>query len=244
MAPKIVAMVPARSGSAGLPDKNIRLLNGVPLIGHSLRPALDCPQIAQTYFNSDSESYLEIGHSFGARTYQRPPHLGEAETTMQAVVADFISSVRESGENLDAVLVLYPTFPFRSVSNLSAIVERYLAEGDCDSLIGMVAPATHPYLCATLTDRGRVKTFLEYDVNKYYRRQDYPKCYKFSAWALIINADRINNLNAQLMSDNTAGYVVPPEINVIDIDGELDFAFAEYLLEKGIAESQVHGAKK
>lgn len=235
MTRKIFAMVPARAGSEGLPHKNIRPLQGVPLIGHSIKPALDCPQIEETFLNSDSNDYLEIGHSLGASIYKRPDHLGRADTTMQAVIADFIRAMRASGKELDAVLVLYPTYPFRSSQQLSAIVAHYCAQDDCDSLIGLKQPDTHPYLCAKLSAQNSVATFLDYDVDRYYRRQDYPGCYELTAWAMMVNADRIDDLNAQLLSEKTTGFIVPTDTKVVDIDTEMDFVFAEFLLERGYA---------
>ena len=111
MTRKIIAMVPARAGSEGLRDKNIRPLAGKPLIAHSIRPALDCAHVSETYINSDSEKYLEIGTEAGAKAYLRPGHLGQSQTTMQAVVAEFVQSMRAQGKEFDAVLVLYPTYP-------------------------------------------------------------------------------------------------------------------------------------
>ena len=96
MTSKFIAMVPARAGSQGLPDKNVRPLAGKPLMAHSIRPALECSMIGETFINSDSDSYLEIGKAAGAMTYRRPDHLGQSDTTMQAVVAEFIEARRRA----------------------------------------------------------------------------------------------------------------------------------------------------
>lgn len=230
---KIVAMVPARGGSAGLPNKNIRELGGVPLIGHSIRPALACPDVSATYINSDTSIYLEIGDKLGAVPYARPLVLGEATTTMQAVVADFVYALSKRGVPMDAVLVLYPTYPFRTAKQLSDLIAFYLAQDDCDSVVGLKQPDTHPYLCANRDEAGGVSTFVPYDINRYYRRQDYPECYELTAWALIASADKIDDLNAQMMSPRTRGYVVPEDARIVDVDTLADFQFAEFLLDRG-----------
>ncbi|WP_428651199.1 cytidylyltransferase domain-containing protein [Roseibium sp.] len=232
MSKRIIAMVPARAGSEGLRDKNIRPLAGVPLIAHSIRPALECTGISQTYINSDSSKYLEIGETAGARPYRRPDDLGQSQTTMQAVVSEFIHTLRGRGEEFEAVLVLYPTYPFRTPDLLGDIVDYYLKTPDCHSVIGLKQPETHPYLCALHQADGGIKTFLDYDVDKYYRRQDYPECYQFTAWAMVINADHVDGLNAQMMSPKSVGYVVPDTVRIVDIDTDIDFYFAEFLLEK------------
>lgn len=233
MAKNIVAMVPARVGSEGLKNKNIRPLRGLPLLAHSLKPALKCDHVSATYLNSDSPDYLNIGASFGAKTYRRPDHLGNADTTMQAVVSDFVTTLRGRGEAVDAVLVLYPTYPFRTPELLSDIVDHYLAHEECHSVIGLKKPETHPFLCVTRADDGSISNFIDYDIDKYYRRQDYPSCYQITAWALVVKADHVDSLNAQLLSNKTFGFVVPDSVRVVDIDTSLEFQFAEFLLEKG-----------
>lgn len=232
MTKRIVAMVPARAGSEGLRDKNIRKLAGKPLIAHSIQPALECEVVSKTYLNSDSEKYLEIGTNAGATAYRRPDELGCSETTMQAVVAEFIHNLHANGEQFDAVLVLYPTYPFRTAGLLRNIVDFYLENPGCHSVVGLKQPETHPYLCATQEPDGGVKTFLEYDVNTYYRRQDYPQCYQFTAWAMVVSVEHIDKLNAQMMSPDTVGYVVPDTVRIVDIDTDIDFYFAEFLLDK------------
>ncbi|WP_417675248.1 cytidylyltransferase domain-containing protein [Roseibium sp.] len=233
MKKNIVAMIPARSGSQGLPDKNIQVLNGIPLVAHSILPALDCPDIAATYLNSDSQQYLNIGASFGAQTYYRPDTLACHVSTMQAVIADFIEALRTMGEAVDAVLVLYPTYPFRTAKQLSEIIAFYNAAEDCGSVVGFKTPDTHPFLCANLSDTGEISSYVDYDPNRYYRRQDYPSCFEFTAWAMIVNADRINELNAYLIGPGSRGFRMPDDVKVVDIDTIHDFHYAEFLVEKG-----------
>ncbi|WP_420336693.1 cytidylyltransferase domain-containing protein [Roseibium sp.] len=232
MTRKFIAMVPARAGSQGLRDKNIRPLAGKPLMAHSIRPALECRMIDQTFINSDSDTYLEIGKAAGAMTYRRPDHLGQSDTTMQAVVAEFIETRRREGDEFDAVLVLYPTYPFRTPELLEDLLRYYLDNPDCHSVIGLKQPDTHPFLCAKRETDGSIKTFVEYDGNKYYRRQDYPECFELTSWAMVISADHVDMLNAHMMSPETVGYAVPDTVRIVDIDTEIDFYFAEFLMEK------------
>ena len=123
--------------------------------------------------------------------------------------------------------------PFRTADLLEEVIDYYYQHPGCQSVIGLKRPDTHPYLCATLHEDRSVDTFLEFDINKYYRRQDYPACYQFTAWAMVVSADHVNDLNAQMMSPKTAGYVVPDTVRIVDIDRDIDFYFAEFLLEKG-----------
>lgn len=238
MAEKIVAMVPARAGSQGLKDKNIKLLAGKPLIAHSIEPAVACEGLAKTYINSDSDTYLKVGQEFGATPFKRDAEFGSSSATMQQVVANFVDQLEARGEMYDAVLVLYPTYPFRTADHLTRIIEFYRESPGCSSVIGLKSPRLHPYLCATLGENGSVSSYLDFDVNKYYRRQDYPECYEFTAWAMVASTKHVHQLNAQMRNDDTRGYVIPDSTKVVDIDTMQDFEFAEFLHQGLKADSQ------
>lgn len=233
MTKNIVAMIPARSGSQGLPDKNIQLLNGIPLMAHSILPALDCPEVSSVYVNSDSQKYLDIAASFGAQTYFRPPALGDHDVTMQAVISDFIDALQTMGDPVDAILVLYPTYPFRTAKHLSDIITLFDSTRDCKSVAGYKEPDTHPYLCAHLTDDGEITSYVDFDPNKYFRRQDYPPCFEFTAWAIVLDVTHIHELNAYMLAPGSRGFRIPGDATVIDIDTVDDFRYAEFLVEKG-----------
>ena len=233
MKQKIVAMVPARSGSQGLPDKNIQLLNGLPLIAHSILPAIDCPDISATYINSDSQKYLDIGRSYGARPYMRPQELGDHEASMQPVIADFVSALQTMGESVDAVLVLFPTYPFRTAKHLIDLIKLYENSEGCKSVAGFKAPDTHPYLCANLAEDGIVSSYIDFDRNRYYRRQDYPDCVEFTGWAFVLDVRHIDELNAYLLAPESKGFRIPEDATVLDVDTIRDFRYAEFLVEKG-----------
>ncbi|EFO29543.1 putative N-acylneuraminate cytidylyltransferase [Roseibium sp. TrichSKD4] len=229
----IVAMIPARAGSEGLRNKNIKPLNGLPLLAHSVKPALSCDAICDVYLNSDSDEYLEIGKQHGAIPYKRPESLGLFDTTMQAVVSEFVRTLRENGKPIDAVMVLYPTYPFRTPDMLTDVIRFFCESEDCHSLIGLKQPDTHPFLCVEKTAGGHLKSVIDYDPDIYYRRQDYPEHYQMTAWAMVIGADHVDDLSAMMICDKTVGYVLPHSVRTVDIDTIAEFHYAEFLIEKG-----------
>lgn len=228
----IVALVPARAGSLGLQDKNIKMLHGKPLIAHSIEPALACGKIAKTYLSSDSQEYLAMGQDFGAVAFERPVELGQSSTSMLDVVKNFIATQHAKGEDYDAIVVLYPTYPFRTAAHLDATIEFFLGQEECSSIIGLKEPATHPYLCMNEATDGSLTQYTQYDMNEYYRRQDYPECFELSAWAMVISPRHIDDLNTQMIGPTTRGYKIPSQVNVVDIDTAHDFEFAEFLLSR------------
>lgn len=127
-APRVLAVIPARGGSKGLPRKNIRTLGGRPLVAHSIEAALACPAIDRVVVSTDSEEVAEAALRHGAEVpFLRPASLSGDE----ALVGDAVSHARRALEAQGyrpAVLVtLYPTHPFRPPGLLDALVALNLA---------------------------------------------------------------------------------------------------------------------
>lgn len=228
---KIVALVPARKNSIGLPGKNIKLLCGKPLISYSIEAASRCPEIDKVYINSDSENYLEIGAKYGADKFLRPHEYATSLATMKSVIEHFIKELERDNKHFDAVLVLYPVYPFRTSEDLTKIVEAFEAQGWNTPLVGLKETSTHPYLCYERKTDGQIKNVMDIDPNQYYRRQQYPEYYELTHWALMLPTKSIPNLNNQLICSDSFSYIVPKEKAVINIDNIIDFQFAEFLLQ-------------
>ncbi len=225
-------MVPARAGSQGLKNKNIRNLCGRPLIDYSISPALKSRLIDDVYINSDSTEYCEIGESLGAKSFYRKAASATSTATMKSVVSNFVSVLKEEGEEIGAVVVLYPTYPFRLSIHLDEIIESFLRVGGGRPLVGLKHPDTHPYLCLKETSPQKYSTVLDYDINKLYRRQDYPEYKQLSMWSLVTPASRIDDLNSQMFTNDTIFYDSPHDAITVDIDALKDFEFAEFLMTR------------
>ena len=89
---KIVAMIPARSGSKGLLNKNIRKLNNYPLLSYPIKLAKKSRYISHIYINSDDQKYLKIGNCYGAKKFKRKKNLSKDKTSMKEVILDFANS--------------------------------------------------------------------------------------------------------------------------------------------------------
>ena len=139
-------MIPARKGSKGVKDINIRLLCGVPLISYSITTALDFRSIDDVFLNSDSNDFLEIGEKWGAKTYKRPEQLGSDETQMLQVIKDFIKNLEKIGKQYDAIIALYPVYQLRNGNDLEHMTNIFESNGGDRPLIGFKVPKTHPYL--------------------------------------------------------------------------------------------------
>ena len=229
---KVVAMIPARSGSKGIADKNVLKLSGRPLIKYSIDAALGCSMIDEVFLNSDSEAYLELGLKLGAKAFLRPKGLSKDNTSMKLVVINFIEKLKKQERHFDAVIVLYPVYPLRDAGDLERMIKVFKNIGRNRPLIGMKKPDTHPYLCYGLDTKYCIRSVMKFDANRFYRRQMYPKYFEITHWACVLPTESLGSLNMNLINRNTYGYLIPNNINIVDIDTRLDFEYAEFLLER------------
>ena len=228
---KIVALIPARSGSKGLKNKNIKLILGKPVISYSIKAAIDCREINKCYLNSDSKKYLKIGKKFGAESFLRPKRLANNTASMKSVIIHFIRTLEQKGEFYDALILLSPTFPLRSAKELKKLIYFYKKENK-KSIIGLKKPETHPYLCYKTDKNKNIKNILNINVNNFYRRQKYPNYYELTHYFSMFPTDSIFKLNAQLYSRDTKGYFLKNDIPIINIDTKNDIELAEFYLKK------------
>lgn len=229
----IVGLIPARSGSKGFRDKNIQPLGGKPLIGIAAEAARGCSKVGRVYLDSDSEDYLRIGEAHGALPFRRPDALADDESTMQSVLLHFIETLQQQGEPCDAVIVLYPVYPFRTSKDICAILKAFTEDAKGRPLVGIKQPKTHPYLCYERVQDGRVSNLMGIDENRFYRRQQYPEYFELSHWACVMPCDRIAEANAQMLLPDTYGYPIEQTVHLVNIDSELDFRLAELMIQTG-----------
>lgn len=132
----VYGIIPARAGSKSLPDKNITLLMGHPLLSYSITTALQCDFIDQVYVTSDSEDILNIAENYGAKRVLRPPQIsGDLSRDVEYLkhFATTVDGIKES----DVVVLLRPTHPLRNVSLLSEAFKRYQSTENIHSLRSM-----------------------------------------------------------------------------------------------------------
>ena len=138
---KIVAFIPARGGSKGIPGKNIRKFAGKPLIVHSIEQAISTPQIESVYVSSDDPTILKISENSGALAISRPQLIsGDSATTESAV--DHFLELLEADNNLpDVIVLLQATSPHRPENSLSHAIDHFLTN-KFDSLVSL-SPTHH-----------------------------------------------------------------------------------------------------
>lgn len=228
---EILALIPARGGSQGVPRKNIRLLAGKPLIAWTIETALACAQIDRLVVSTDDAEIAEIARQYGAET----PFMQPAELALSNV-PDFPVgryALTWLGQNLDyhpdMIAWLRPTAPLRRVQDIQAAVEILLQGGDC---VRSVSPVKdHPYWMKRIQD-DRLVPFLEngLDERQYPQRQMLPPVFMLNG---VIDVTWSRNVleRGYLFGGDMRPYVIPAEISP-DLDTELDFVIAETLMQR------------
>lgn len=122
--PKVLAIVPCRSGSKGLPGKNIKQLNGVPLMGYAIKPALECPLVDRVIVDTDDEGYAAIAQKLGADVpFLRPKHLAEDVPTEDVIIHALDWLQEHQNQHYDIVVTLQCTTPGIKPSEIEALIK-------------------------------------------------------------------------------------------------------------------------
>lgn len=138
---KIIGIIPARGGSKGIPKKNIKLLNGKPLIAYTIEVAL-ASNLYRVVVTTDCEEIAKVSKEYGAEVLMRPDYLAEDITPTLPVLQDVVVRLQEK---FDAVMTLQPTSPLRTSIHINEAIELFESDKEADSLVSVVE-VPHNYL--------------------------------------------------------------------------------------------------
>jgi len=228
--PKILAVIPARGGSKGVPRKNIRLMAGRPLIVYTLEAAMAVRRrLHRLIVSTDDAEIAELARRYGVDVpFMRPAELAGDRVPMIPVLQHAVKMV-EAMDNihLDWVLLLQPTAPFRTSQDIEAALDL-AAGGGCDSVISVVQVfAVHPTLMKRIENDRLLPFCIEEQEGT--RRQDYqPPAYMRNG-AIYLTRRAVLMEQNSIWGQVIRPYVMPEERSV-SIDSELDLKLAELML--------------
>ena len=224
----ILAVIPARGGSKGVPGKNKKLLNGKPLIQYSIDAALQSKHIDEVVVTTDDEEIIAIAKSLGANVpFVRPKHLAEDTTPTLPVIQHVISYFEGKGKQFDAICLLQPTSPFRPAGFLDIALETF-TEKQTDSLVSVleVPHEYNPHWTFEANENGVLKIATG-EQNIITRRQELPKAYHRDGSIYITKTNIIQHENS--LYGNSLAYVVSDSTYYVNIDTLKDWQKAEEL---------------
>lgn len=220
-----IAIIPARSGSKGLIDKNVRRFNGKPLLACTVEAALKSGKFACVHVSTDSEIYAKIAKEYGADIpFLRAPELSSDNSDSWDAVRYVINEYSKRGRVFKSVALLQPTSPLRDTNDILNAYKIF-EEKSADSVISVCETEHSPMICNTLSDDNRMENFI--DEEKCGNRQELPTYYRING---AIYIQRVNLLmkREKLYNVNSFAYIMDKRKS-IDIDDEYDFMLAEVL---------------
>lgn len=222
-----LAIITARSGSKGLPDKNIKLLNGKPLMAYTIDVAIESNMFEEIFVSTDSVEYADIAREYGASV----PFLRSVETAGDSssswdVVKETLIRYREIGKEFDTVSLLQPTSPLRRADDIIGgynLMERKNA----NAIVAVCETDHSPLLCNVLSADLSMQRFISDGVfNK--PRQELPIYYRVNGALYIVKTSTLKD-DFDLYNDKCYAYIMDKKYS-IDIDDELDFQVAQLIM--------------
>lgn len=224
----ILAVIPARSGSKSVKDKNIKPLNGRPLMAWSIKAGLKCKAIDKVVVSTDSKKYGQLAEFYGAEVINRPAELAQDETAMIPVLQQAVTQV-EKKIKVDYVVLLDPTSPLRRVENIEKCILAVKEKG-VDSAVTVCEVEHNPYYVMAGVENDWLKYPLFKIKKEIHRRQDAPKVYRINAAVYVIKREVL--MKGKIFTDKTKAVIMPQEQSG-HIDSLLDFRQVEFMLKEG-----------
>ena len=219
MKKEILALIPARSGSKGIPDKNLYHFHGKPLLLHSIEQALNCNKINRLIVSTDSEKYALVAKNNGAEVpFLRPSEIAQDSSTDFEVFEHALNWL-EINESYfpDYIVHLRPTYPTRKLYDIEKAIDLILENDEWDSIRSICESKETPYKMWNMNNKILNPIIANISNAHSAPRQSLPKCYLQNACVDVIKYDTIKNLKS--MAGNTiGGYLMDDDYDIDSID--------------------------
>jgi len=224
----LLAIIPARKGSRGIPDKNIKIVGRKPLINWTIECALASPSVDRVLVTTDSKIIANVAVEAGAEVpFMRPAELARNDTPGIDPILHAVKWVRDNeGLTPRYVVVLQPTSPLRTPDDIEAALALAVRK-DGNAVVSVVSTERHPYWMKTLEPDGKMTNFIS-GKEIPFRRQDLPDVYSLNG-AIYLARTEFLLREGGWYSDETYGYVMPMERS-LDVDSPWDLDVADMAL--------------
>ncbi len=224
---RIIAIIPARSGSKGLPDKNIRILNGKPLIAYSIVAAQESGIFDEIFLSTDSQEYANMAIQYGAKVpFLRSDKLATDTASTWDCVKEALEQYETIGKKFDIFVLLQPTSPLRTPQDIVAAVEKVMLK-NADAVVSVSEADHSPLWYNTLPENKSLNGFLRPEIF-IKTRQELPTYYRINGAVYVVRTEYFAR-SQNIYDCNSFAYIMSRE-NSVDIDTSLDFSITEHLL--------------
>ncbi len=226
-----VALIPARGGSKGLPRKNLKKLNGIPLINHTIEFASKNKLIKEVYVSTDDLEIAEIASNSGAKIpFIRPKEFSGDSSPMVDVIRHFLDEVDIKNSSL---LLLDPTSPLRSNTDLERIINLLNSDETVDGVISVSEPYFNPLWVGVSLDHSRRITKMNLIQGDFTSRQEVPKYFRINGSYYAWKAGAARSLTIDYLNRGQYVGLETSEKRSMSIDSLEEFELLELLLKTG-----------
>ena len=226
-----IAVIPARSGSKGLPDKNIREINGKPLLAYTIEAALDSGCFDIVHVSTDSEKYADIAREYGADVpFLRSAELASDTANTWDAVREALSRYADMGKTFETVMLMQPTTPLRTGEDVRAAY-RLMQEKKARSVIAVCEVDHSPLWCDTIPEDGNMKGFGRKDL-AWVTRQELKPFYRVNGAIYLLTVTENTIADDDDIYENNCYALFMDRKKSIDIDCEDDLELVEFMLTR------------
>jgi CMP-N,N'-diacetyllegionaminic acid synthase len=226
---RVVAIIPARAGSKGVPRKNLRPIAGVPLVAWPIEVAKMCPEIDRIIVSTDGEEIASVARQYGAEVMMRPEHLASDTAMVADLLRHMIKEMRRDGETATIMLVLEPTSPFRTPDDVTACLEL-MKRDHYDSVATFVEAELNPHR-AWRIENGKPTIYIDGAV-PWLPRQKLPPAYQLTGAVYAFDMDKLGPSDPSILVGK-CGAVLMDRRRALDINDTLDFMVGDALVASG-----------
>ena len=231
----VIAIIPARGGSKGIPRKNLVDIGGKPLVAYSIEHALKSKLVNRVIVSTEDMEIAAVSREYGAEVpVMRPKELAEDHVLDLPVYEHMLKFLEETeGYVADIVVHLRPTTPLREVFWIDNAIELLLKNKKADSVRSVSEPLQHPYRVFRV-EEGFLSPIMSNEHPEPYllRRQDLPQMFFYNCVVDITKPKTIFEKKS-MTGDKMLPYIINQN-DVIDIDAKIDLEFARFIMEKNV----------
>lgn len=221
---RVVAVIPARGGSKGIPHKNIIEFCGKPLLAWSIEQAKAAAGVSSVWVSSDSDEILEVASRYGAQLIKRPESIAGDTATSESAWLHALDSIESQGKQVDIMLAMQATSPLRESSDIERALQDFQRQ-DCDSLFSCAE--LEDFFIWEKDDQGNFRS-LNYDYLNRKRRQDVGRQYVENGSFYLFKPQILRTLNNRL--GGKIGISMMEFWKTFEIDSWKDLEFCELLM--------------
>ena len=227
----IIALIPARSGSKGVPHKNIKSLCGYTLLEWSIAACKKCKLIDDIYVSTDSEEYRQLAIRKGAKApFLRPKEISADYSTDYEFIVHTLDWLKENKNEPDIIAHIRPTTPLRKVSLMDQAIKSFLSNKKATALRSVHEMSESAYKTFEISENKKLKCICSENFNlddSNNARQKFPKTYSANGYIDLLSTKFIRS-NGLLHGNNVIPFITP---NTIEVDSVDDFEYLEFIVK-------------